>query len=154
MKKSVKIGIVASRFNTAVTNRLLSNCVKTLKSHGLKSSEIVIMRVPGAYEIPWTLQEMALTKRYGVLIALGCVLKGETSQNEHMAKAVVQNIQLISLKTRTPCILGVITPQTEEQAIARTRGNLDRGREAALAALAMARLTENFRNAHENTHGT
>ncbi len=137
---SMKIAIVASRFNTGVTNRLLSSCLKTLKSQGLKSSDITSVRVPGAYEIPWALQEMALTGRYSVLIALGCVLKGETPQNAHMAKAVIENIQLIALQTRVPCILGVITPDTEEQALARTRGNLDRGREAALAALAVARL--------------
>ena len=91
--------------------------------------------------------------RYSVLITLGCVLKGETSQNEHMAKAVVKNIQEIALKTRIPCILGVITPQTEEQALARTRGDLDRGREAALAALAMARLIKNFRNSNGKNYG-
>lgn len=149
----MKIGIVASRFNTTVTNRLLSSCVKTLKAQGFKTTQIETLRVPGAYEIPWTLQEMALTGRYSVLITLGCVLKGETSQNEHMAKAVVKNIQEIALKTRIPCILGVITPQTEEQALARTRGDLDRGREAALAALAMARLIKNFRNSNGKNYG-
>ncbi len=136
MKKS-KIGIVASRFNENVTERLLANCLKTLEAAKIAKSDILVIRVPGAYEIPWTLQEMALSGKYSVLITLGCILKGETPQNDYMAKAVVESIQKISLETRVPCLLGVITPNTEKQALARTRGEMDRGKEAALAALEM-----------------
>ncbi len=135
--KKPKIGIVASRFNEEVTDRLLSSCFKTLDAAKIEKSDILVVRVPGAYEIPWTLQEMALSRKYSVLITLGCILKGETPQNDYMAKAVIGNIQKISLQTRVPCVLGVITPHTEKQALARTRGEMDRGKEAALAALEM-----------------
>lgn len=96
---------------------------------------------------------MALSGRYKVLIALGCVLKGETPQNAHMAQAVIENIQTISLQTRIPCVLGVITPNTEKQALARTRGNRDRGREAALAALDIMRLQKTLGLTREKSHG-
>ena len=139
MKKQ-KIGIVVSRFNIDVTDRLLAGCLKTLAAAKIEESDISVVRVPGAYEIPWTLQEMALSKKYSVLITLGCILKGETPQNDYMAKSVVENIQKISLQTRVPCVLGVITPNTEKQALARTKGEMDRGKEAALAALEMLRI--------------
>ena len=131
------VGIVASRFNEKITQRLLSHCTKTLIAGKIEKSKISVIRVPGAYEIPWTLQEMALSEKYSVLIALGCILKGGTSQNDYISKAVIENIQKISLQTRVPCVLGVITPNTEKQALARTRGDMDRGKEAAMAALAM-----------------
>ncbi len=135
-----KIGIVVSRFNIDVTDRLLAGCLKTLGAAKIEESDISVVRVPGAYEIPWTLQEMALSKKYSILITLGCILKGETPQNDYMAKSVVENIQKISLQTRVPCVLGVITPNTEKQALARTKGEMDRGKEAALAALEMLRI--------------
>jgi 6,7-dimethyl-8-ribityllumazine synthase len=134
------LGIVASRFNEKITDRLLDHCLKTLIAGKIEKSKISVIRVPGAYEIPWTLQEMALSKKYSVLIALGCILKGGTSQNDYISKAVIENIQKISLQTRVPCVLGVITPNTEKQALARTRGEMDRGKEAALAALAMLKV--------------
>ncbi len=134
------ICIVASRFNEKITDRLLDHCIDTLISGKIEKSRISVIRVPGAYEIPWTLQEMALSKKYSVLIALGCILKGGTSQNDYISKTVIENIQTISLQTRVPCVLGVITPNTESQALARTRGEMDRGKEAALAALAMLKV--------------
>ena len=140
LSNKYSVGIVASRFNEKITDRLLDHCLKTLIDGKIERSKISVIRVPGAYEIPWTLQEMALSKKYSVLIALGCILKGGTSQNDYISKAVIENIQKISLQTRVPCVLGVITPNTEKQALARTRGEMDRGKEAALAALAMLKV--------------
>jgi 6,7-dimethyl-8-ribityllumazine synthase len=128
-----------------VTSRLLASCLRTLKAHGIGASKIKVVHVPGGYEIPWAVQELALTKRFGALIALGCILRGETSQNEHIARSTIQRLHGIALRTRVPCILGVITPDTRAQALARTRGSLDRGKEAALAALAMLRLRRELR---------
>ncbi|MDE1976890.1 MAG: 6,7-dimethyl-8-ribityllumazine synthase [Elusimicrobia bacterium] len=142
MKQAPRVAVVASRFNEMVTSRLLKNCVSTLKKKGIKARQIDIVRVPGAYEIPWAVQETALSGDFDAVIALGAILKGETPQNHHMARAVILHIQQISLKTRIPCILGVITPDDEAQALARTSGELDRGRESALAALAMLKLKE------------
>lgn len=135
-----RLGIVAAGFNPEIVSRLLTSCLKTLHAAGIPSSFIVTVRVPGSYDIAWAAQEMALSKRFDTIIALGAIIKGQTSHNEHIASAVFQSLHRISLSTRVPCVLGVITPNTEAQALARTRGRLDRGREAAEAALALARL--------------
>lgn len=135
-----RIGIVVSRFNPEVTSRLLKSCLSTLRSHDIPSSSIRVVHVPGGYEIPWAVQELALSRRYAVLIALGAILKGATPQNEHIARSTIQHLHDVALSTRVPCILGVITPDTHAQALDRTKGALDRGREAALAALDMLSL--------------
>lgn len=134
------IGVVVSRFNGEITSRLLQSCLKTLESRGIPSAEVSVVHVPGGYEIPWAIQELALTGRYRLLIALGAILKGRTPQNEHIARSVIQHLHDVALSTRVPCILGIITPGTHAQAVARTRGALDRGREAALAAIEMLEL--------------
>lgn len=135
-----KIGVVVSRFNEEVTSRLRDNCVAALKTGGVSPSDIKVVEVPGGYEIPWAVNELALSGEYGVLIALGAVLKGQTPQNDHIARSSIQRLHDISLRTRVPCILGIITPNTWAQALARTKGKLDRGRESALAALEMLAL--------------
>lgn len=135
-----RFGIVASRFNAEITDRLLENCLKTLRERGVGRSAVRVLRVPGAYEIPWAAQELARSRRFDAVICLGAVLKGGTPQNDYIADAVIHALQRIALETRTPCILGVIVPDTWKQAVARTRGELDRGRESALAALEMAAL--------------
>jgi 6,7-dimethyl-8-ribityllumazine synthase len=90
-------------------------------------------------------QELAKTNLYQAVIALGCVLKGQTPQNDHLSRSLIQSLHRISLDTRVPVILGVITPNNERQALARTKGKMDRGREAALAALEMIVLKEELR---------
>ena len=91
------------------------------------------------------MQELAKTNLYSAVVTLGCVLKGETPQNDHLARSLVQSLHRISLETRVPVILGVITPNTGKQALARTKGKMDRGHEAALAALEMIALKEELR---------
>jgi 6,7-dimethyl-8-ribityllumazine synthase len=135
-----RLGIVVSRFNEEITSTLHANCVKTLKKNGVPENRIDSVWVPGGYEIPWAAQEMALSKRYDAVICLGAVLKGQTPQNDYISSATYLHLQKISLQTRIPCILGVITPKTYAQALARTRGEMDRGKESALAALEMAAL--------------
>lgn len=134
------IGIVVSRFNHDITSRLRDNCLKTLSKSGVKGERVRVISVPGGYELPWTVQELALSKRYGVIIALGCILKGATPQNEHISRSTISHLHDISLAARVPVILGVITPHTHAQAVARSKGALDRGREAALAALEMLKI--------------
>ena len=141
MKKvPAAVGVAVSRFNEAVTERLLASCLKTLKDEGVASARVRVARVPGGYELPWAVQELALSGKCGVVIALGAILRGETRQNEHISRSTVQHLHDIALATRVPCILGIITADTFQQAMARTRGDLDRGREAALAALEMLSL--------------
>jgi 6,7-dimethyl-8-ribityllumazine synthase len=140
-----KIAIAVSRFNEEVTSRLLASCLRTLKSEGWAEARLKVVHVPGGFELPWTVAELARTGRYEAVIALGCVLKGQTPQNGHISRSLVQSLHRISLEQRTPVILGVLTPNTWAQALARTKGALDRGKEAALAALEMSALREELR---------
>ena len=140
-----RIAVAVSRFNEEVTARLLASCLKTLKEEGWKDAQLKVAHVPGGFELPWTVQELARTGRFDAVIALGCVLKGQTPQNDHISRSLVQSLHRISLETRTPVILGVLTPNTWAQALARTKGALDRGKEAALAALEMVALKEELR---------
>ncbi len=140
-----RVAIVKSRFNEEVTSRLLASCLKTFESQGWTDAQLKVVEVPGGWEIPWAVQELARTNLYSAVVALGCVLKGQTPQNDHLARSVVQSLHWVSLETRIPVILGVITPNNERQALARTRGKMDRGREAALAALEMIALKEELR---------
>lgn len=134
----MKIAIAVSRFNEEVTSKLLNSCLKTLRAEGLKDSQLKVVDVPGGFELPWTVNELARSGKYSVVVALGCVLKGSTPQNEHISRSLVFSLHEISVATRVPVVLGVITPDTWAQAVARAKGKLDRGREAALAALEMA----------------
>lgn len=136
-----KVAIVVSRFNEEVTSRLLASCLKTFKAEGWGDARLKVVHVPGGYEIPWAAAELARSGRYAAIVALGCVLKGQTSQNEHICRSLVDSLHRISLDTRVPVILGVLTPDTWKQAMARTKGKLDRGQEAALAALEMVALS-------------
>lgn len=140
-----RVAVAVSRFNEEVTSRLLASCLKTFKDEGWKDNQLRVVHVPGGYELPWTVNELARTGRYDAVVALGCVLKGETPQNDHISASVVRALTDISVATRVPVILGVLTPNTEAQAMARTKGGLDRGKEAALAALEMVALREELR---------
>lgn len=140
-----RVAIVKSRFNEEVTARLLASCLKTFKAEGWSEVQLKVVEVPGGWEIPWAVQELARTNLYQAVVALGCVLKGQTPQNDHLARSLVQSLHRISLDTRIPVILGVITPNNERQALARTKGRMDRGAEAALAALEMIALKEELR---------
>ena len=140
-----RVAVAVSRFNEEVTSRLLASCLKTFKDEGWKDSQLRVVHVPGGYELPWTVNELARSGRYDAIVALGCVLKGETPQNDHISRSLVQSLHRISIDARVPVILGVLTPNTEAQAMARTKGALDRGKEAALAALEMGALREELR---------
>lgn len=138
--------IVASRFNERVTDALLKSCILTLKSHRAEPPWVV--RVPGAFEIPWAVRALCASDDFDVVVALGCILKGETDQNVHLARSTIQLVQRISVESGVPCVSAVLTPDSERQALARTRGRLDRGREAALAALDMARVRRDMDRSH------
>ncbi|MBI4425737.1 MAG: 6,7-dimethyl-8-ribityllumazine synthase [Elusimicrobia bacterium] len=137
-----RFGIVASRFNEEITDALLANCLARLREAGVPPARVRVVRVPGGFEIPWAAQKLAASRRFDAVICLGAVLRGQTPQNDYMSRSLFSHLHAISLSTGTPCILGVITPDTWKQAQARTRGELDRGREAADAALEMAALRQ------------
>lgn len=138
------IGIAVSRFNEEITSKLLGSCLKTLKAGGIPENKIRVVQVPGGYELPWAIQELSLLRGCRVTIALGCILKGQTPQNDHIARSTIQQLHRLSLATRVPCALGIITPLNWTQAMARTRGSMDRGKEAAEAALELLALRKDL----------
>ena len=134
------VGIVASRFNEAMVDVLLSRVVAGLKVSGVKARKITVVRVPGAHEIPWAVQALALRGKPDVLIGLGVLIGGDTNHHEMVGGSVSQALQRVALDTRRPVINGVIVADTLAQAETRTRGEIDRGAEFASAALEMAAL--------------
>ena len=137
--KDVKIGIVKSEYNSGITDVLLKSCLQELKKSGVNEKNIKIMEVPGAYEIPYVCQKMALSKKYGVIIALGAVIKGETPHFDFIANSCANGIMDTMLKTNVPIIFGVLTTNNLPQAKARTKGGKvgDKGVESAQAAIKM-----------------
>jgi len=134
------IGIVASRFNAEMVDVLLERVIAGLKAAGVKGKRITVVRVPGAHEVPWAAQALALRNKPDVVIGLGVLIGGDTNHHEMVGDSVSHALQRVALDTRRPVINGVIVANTRAQAEARTRGKIDRGAEFAAAALEMAAL--------------
>lgn len=137
----LRIGIVRSRWNEFITMALLHGTLDGLRRHGVAEDTITIVVVPGAFEIPVACLRMAATTQYDAIIALGAVIRGATSHYEHVTSAVTSGVAQVSMQTGIPCLFGVITVETIEQAIERAgtkAGN--RGFDAAIAAIEMANL--------------
>lgn len=139
-----RIAVVASRFNAEIVDRLVASCLDTLEAEGVPKDSVCVVRVPGAFEIPWAAKRLAASGDHDAVVCLGAVLKGQTPQNHYISQSVFRELHRISTDTGVPCVLGVITPDTWVQAKARTRGSMDRGKESALAALEMAALKAEF----------
>lgn len=138
---SHRYAVVVSKFNKLVTDRLLSEAVETLNANDVSSQNIDIVSVPGAYEIPLAAKLLAQAGRYGAIICLGCVIRGETFHFEVISNEIARGIGQSALDTQVPHVFGVITCDTQEQALARVglkSGNI--GSEAALTALTMAQV--------------
>lgn len=133
----LRIGIVMSRFNTDVGEGLLSACTAELIKHGVQESGMLLVTVSGALEIPLALQKMALTDQFDALVALGAVIRGETYHFEIVANQSASGIAAVQLDTGIPIANGVLTTDTEDQALARMA---QKGMEAAQVALEMANL--------------
>ena len=142
----LRIGIVRSRFNSTVTDGLLRGAMRALLACEIVESDIATIEVPGAFEIPFALDRLAASKKYDALIALGCVIKGETAHFEFIADAALRGITAVSEKYAIPVSCGVLTTYTEEQAIARSGDNEEnKGSEAALTAIEMANLAKQLK---------
>jgi 6,7-dimethyl-8-ribityllumazine synthase len=141
--KGKKFAIVISRFNEFISSKLLEGCVDTLTRHGAGDSAIDAVWVPGAFEIPMIALKLAKSKKYDAVICLGTIIRGSTPHFEFVASEAAKGIAKISLDTSVPCIFGVITADTLEQAIERA-GTKDgnKGRDAALSAIEMANLVD------------
>ncbi len=137
-----KIGIVVSRFNEFITNKLLSGCMDALTRHNVSPDDIDIAWVPGAFEIPFMAQKM-VGKDYDAVICLGAVIRGATPHFEYVSAEVTKGVAQVSLNSGIPVIYGVITADTIEQAIERAgtkAGN--KGVDAAISAIEMVNLTK------------
>jgi 6,7-dimethyl-8-ribityllumazine synthase len=135
------VGVVVSRFNGEISNRLLESALEALSAAGVAEDRITVMPVPGAFELPIGAMALAKTRRYSCVIALGCVLRGETAHFEYVAGEAASGLQLAGLETGVPVAFGVLTVDTTEQAEAR----VDKGADAARAALEMADLFSQVR---------
>jgi len=141
----MKFGLVISRFNDFITRRLLEGAQDALLRHGAKAEDIDIAWVPGAFELPLAVRKMAESGKYHAVIALGAVIRGGTPHFEYVAAESAKGIAMAGMQTGVPCIYGVLTADTIEQAIERAGTKLpNRGFEAALSAIEMADLMRQF----------
>jgi 6,7-dimethyl-8-ribityllumazine synthase len=130
------VGVVVSRFNGDISNQLLASALEALEAAGVPEERITVMPVPGAFELPIGAMALAKTRRYSCVVALGCVVRGETAHFDYVAGEAASGLQLAGLETGVPVAFGVLTVDTAEQAEAR----VDTGADAARAALEMADL--------------
>ncbi|MEK6795216.1 MAG: 6,7-dimethyl-8-ribityllumazine synthase [Spirochaetota bacterium] len=137
----LKIGIVLSRFNSLLSERLLSGAIDTLKRHDVKDGDIDAYRVPGSFEIPLVAKRLAESKKYDAVICLGVVIRGGTPHFEYVAGEAAKGVARASYETGVPVIFGVLTTDTLEQAMERSGTKMgNKGSDAALSAIEMANL--------------
>ena len=139
----LRFAIVVSRFNSFITERLLSAALDALQRAGASNESVDVVHVPGAFELPLAAKKLAATGRYHALIAIGCVLRGETTHYDYVCSETARGLQLAQMDTGLPIIFCVLTCDTLEQAIDRAglKGG-NKGFEAGLAAIEMARLSQ------------
>jgi len=137
--RGLRVGIVAARFNDFIVDRLVDAAVSTLLEHGAEATELVTVRVPGAFEIPVTVQKMATSKRYDAIVALACVIRGATPHFDYVAGEASRGLAAISIEHELALGFGVLTCDTLEQAIERAGSKAgNKGADAALTAIRMA----------------
>lgn len=141
VSEGIRVGIVAARFNEFIVSKLLSGCEDGLLRHGVRSEDIAVAWVPGAFEIPLAAQAMAKSGKYDAVITLGAVIRGATSHYDYVCAEVSKGVANVSLNTGVPVLFGVLTTDTIEQAIERAgtkAGN--KGAECAQGAIEMVNL--------------
>jgi 6,7-dimethyl-8-ribityllumazine synthase len=139
--RGIKIGIIVSRFNNFITEKLLDGALEGLKIHGSEEDDVTIIRVPGAFEIPLLADRMAASGKYDALVCLGAVIRGETPHFEYVSEAVTRGIGEAIAKYRIPMGFGVLTTNNVEQAMERAGSkDANKGYEAALTALEMVHV--------------
>ena len=137
----LKIAIIASRFNSEITDRLIGGAQEALRG----VAEVSLIQVPGAFEIPLAAKSAALSKRFDAIVAVGCVIRGETAHFEYISHVASTGIGQVSLETGVPVTFGVLTVDTDEQAMARSvPGGDNKGYHAAQAAVEMVRILRNL----------
>lgn len=144
----LRFGIVVSRFNSFITERLLAAALDALERAGATGKDVEVVHVPGSFELPLATKKMAATGKYDALIAVGCVLRGETTHYDYVCSETARGLQLAQMDSGLPVIFCVLTCDTLEQAIDRAglKGG-NKGFEAGLAAIEMAQLSRKLRAA-------
>jgi 6,7-dimethyl-8-ribityllumazine synthase len=138
---ALQIGIVTADWNAEITHSLRTSCEQTLIDAGVKSENIHHATVPGSFELPLGAKYLESKHKLNALICLGCVIKGETSHNEYINQSVAAALMQLSIMRHKPFVFGVLTPNTQEQALDRAGGKHgNKGAEAAFTALAMCAL--------------
>ena len=149
----LRFAIVVSRFNSFITERLLSAAVDALQRAGAADKDVEVVRVPGAFELPLAAKKLAAAGSFDALIAIGCVLRGETTHYDYVCSETARGLQLAQMDTGLPIIFCVLTCDTLEQAIDRAglKGG-NKGFEAGLAAIEMAQLSRKLKGAKTSAH--
>lgn len=138
---NLRIAIVAARFNDFVTDRLVEGAQAALRDAGLADQDVEVVRVPGAFEVPMAAQRLAETGKISAVVCIGCLIRGATPHFEYIASACAHGITAAASSTGVPMAFGVLTTNSVEEALERAApGPSNKGREAADAALEMARL--------------
>lgn len=138
-----RVAILASRWNSRITDALVEGARKTFLGHGMAADDIHVVRVPGAWELPVAAAALATSQRYSAMVALGCVVRGDTRHYEHVADECARGLMRVSIDHRLPIANGVLAVEQHADAEARAGGaHGNKGEEAALAALEMAHLIQ------------
>jgi 6,7-dimethyl-8-ribityllumazine synthase len=135
---SVRLAIVVARFNEQITSRLLDGAVEAVARHSVKQHDV--FWVPGSFELPVSALRLAKSGRYDAVVCLGAVVRHETDHYIHISAQAASGIQRVALDTGVPCIFGVLTCDTEEQAMERSGAERNEGRNAVTTAIEMANL--------------
>lgn len=139
--KGIKVGLIVSRFNSFISDRLLEGALDTLQRHGAEDKDTTIVKVPGAFEIPLVAKKMASSKKYDAVICLGAVIRGATPHFDYVSSEVSKGVASVGLDTGVPVVFGVLTTDSIEQAIERAGSKAgNKGSEAATCAIEMVDL--------------
>lgn len=146
---AARFSIVVARYNESITSQLLRGAIETLERHGVPGKQIDVAWVPGAFEIPVIARRQAASGRYAAVLCLGAVIRGETTHDQHINRAVSLELARAAAETGVPVLFGVLTCDTLEQAIHRSGGNVgNKGAECAEAALRMVNLLKQLTDAN------
>ncbi len=138
-----KLALVAARFNEFVVDHLLSAATDTWKQLGGAGENLTICRVPGAFELPVTAKKLAESGDYSAVVCLGCVIRGETDHYDHVVEQTAKGIKDVNVQTGVPCVFGVLTCDTLEQAVQRAGAKMgNAGRSAMMTGVEMANLLQ------------
>jgi 6,7-dimethyl-8-ribityllumazine synthase len=141
-----RFALVVSKYHDFITDRLQAGALEALTAAGVVASDITVVRVPGAFEIPLAAQHAAESRRFDAVIALGCVIRGETPHFDYICSAVAHGLTAASAATGVPIAFGVLTTNSVEEALARAGdGPGNKGRESAIAAIEMAEVLASLR---------